>query len=75
MRKFISHALILSIVIIFFGCDSKRNQSYNLWVEFGNKGEFDEAILNYVKAIKINPNFAETYNYMGNLLRQIGKVK
>jgi tetratricopeptide (TPR) repeat protein len=37
-----------------------------------NKGNFQDAINNYTKAIEINPDYAEAYNNRGNTYLQLG---
>ncbi len=39
---------------------------YNLGNAYGNKGNHDQAILEYTKAIELEPNYAEAYNNLGS---------
>ena len=36
--------------------------------------KFDDAAIRYRHVIKLNPNFAEPYNNLGNVLRSLGKA-
>ena len=40
-----------------------------------SKGRHEEAIGAYKKAIAINPNYADAYNNMGNVLKEQGKLE
>ena len=35
---------------------------------------YEFALLNYEKAISLNPDYAETYNNLGNLFKSAGKT-
>lgn len=37
-------------------------------------GKFEEAIESFYAAIKIDPNYASAYSYLGNVLRKSGKT-
>jgi len=47
---------------------------YNLGLFLFHKGQVDEAMAHYQKALEINPNDAEAHNNLGNLLFQKGQV-
>jgi Tfp pilus assembly protein PilF len=36
--------------------------------------QFDKAVENYKKAIKINPNYAQAYNNLGIVLHKLNKI-
>ena len=44
---------------------SSAEESYNRGSELLDKGEYDEAIDEFTKAIEIDPNYAEAYNNRG----------
>ncbi len=46
---------------------------FNLGAAMGSRGQFDEAITQYRKALEINPNFAEAYNNLGAALASRGQ--
>jgi Tfp pilus assembly protein PilF len=47
---------------------------YELGNVFQDKGQLDEAILCYRKAIETNPHFTEPYNNLGNVYRKKGRL-
>lgn len=47
------------------GCRDKSTEYYNRGIAYTEKGEYDQAILNFTKAIEINPKFAEAYYRRG----------
>jgi len=46
----------------------------NLGITFFHKGQVDEAMHQYQKALEINPNYDQAYNNLGNALLQKGQV-
>lgn len=46
----------------------------NLGIAILQKGQVDEAIVHYQKALQIKPDFAEAHNNLGKALRQAGQV-
>ena len=42
---------------------------------YASAGQFDMAINNYNRAIKLNPNFADAYNHRGIAYRNLGQLK
>jgi len=76
--------MVITIIIIplLFSCAStQRKQSeskgadfYNKrGIEFGMKGQYDQAILDFKKALNINPRYAEAYNNRGIAYGQKGR--
>jgi len=67
--------LLLPIVLFFlFSCTSTQKQQidlkdaevyYNRGVAYVEKGENDQAVAGFTKAIEINPRFAKAYYYRG----------
>jgi tetratricopeptide (TPR) repeat protein len=47
----------------------------NLGVSYKNKGKYDEAIVAYKQAIKINPDYGEAYNNLGSAYSELGMYK
>ena len=41
---------------------------------YASQKKFNKAISSYNKAIKINPNYAETYNNIGNVFQQKNEI-
>ena len=48
---------------------------FNRAVEWSGQGKHDFAILDYGRALKINPKYAEAYNYRGNAYRRKSEWK
>ncbi len=46
------------------------DEYYNLGVAFFNNQQYDEAIVNFQKALNLNPNLLHAYNYLGNALQE-----
>jgi len=77
MKNRLDHSMMvitLMIMSLLFSCASaERKQSesrdadfYNKrGVELGMKGQYDQAILDFNKALKINPGYADVYNNRG----------
>ncbi len=47
---------------------------FNLGSAHVLKGEIDEAITSFTKAVEINPNFTSAYNNLGQSYRKIGRI-
>lgn len=47
---------------------------YNLGIEFFNQGRLDEAIREYLTALKINPNYIDAHNNLGTTYAQLGRL-
>ncbi|MEA5515571.1 J domain-containing protein [Nodularia sp. UHCC 0506] len=45
---------------------------YNCGVENASQGKYEEAIANFTKAIRLNPNYVEAYKYRGFVCSQLG---
>lgn len=76
INKFCKSTIVISLIFtpILFSCASNhKNQSgignAELYViqgiSYGQKGQYDNAISNFDKAIEINPRFAEAYRNRG----------
>ncbi len=68
--------MVISIIIIpiLFSCASTQQKQVKSWdANFYNnrgnayveKGQYDQAILDFNKALEINPGYAEAYNIRG----------
>jgi protein O-GlcNAc transferase len=44
--------------------------NYNLGVVLFNDRQYDEAIVNFQKALELNPNLIHAYNYLGNAFQE-----
>ena len=67
MRK--TSILFLFITFLALGnvfAEEPAKEALNKGIELTQKGKFDEAILEYNKAIAIKPNYAEAYSKRGN---------
>ena len=51
------------------------NTYYNRGLAHSNKSELDESIVNYGKAIELNPERAEAYSHRGNAYRDKGEME
>jgi len=57
---------IFLILTILAGCGNiESDKLYNQGTELLKKGQYDQAIANFDKAIEINPRYAEAYNNRG----------
>lgn len=64
---------ILFTILIFTGCGTKGEDSYNAGVKLFQEMKYRESIPDFDKAISENPDFGEAYLYKGrafNLLQQ-----
>ena len=59
--------LMSGIVVCLFlaGCKDKSVDHYNRGIAYIEKGQYDQAISEFTKAIEINPGFAEAYGNRG----------
>jgi tetratricopeptide (TPR) repeat protein len=57
--------VILLVPIIFIGCATTEEKLLNQGISFAKKGQYDQSIAYYNKAIEINPLFAEAYYNRG----------
>ena len=72
---------IIFIPILFCCVSTQEKQSesrdatayYNQGRAYGQKGQYDQAISDYSKAIEIDPKFATAYNNRGIAYRQKGQ--
>ena len=72
---------IIFIPILFCCASTQEKQSesrdatayYNQGRAYGQKGQYDQAISDYNKAIEIDPKFATAYNNRGIAYRQKGQ--
>ena len=51
------------------------NTYYNRGLTYSNKGELEKAIIDYDKAIELNPDYAEAYSHRGNAYRDKGNLE
>jgi len=67
-KKIFKRMLLLSGVVVYLlliGCRDKSIDHIKRGNDHLNKGEYDQAISDYTKAIEINPRFAATYYNRG----------
>jgi tetratricopeptide (TPR) repeat protein len=64
---FLTLLLLLNIDFFYASQYDKERTHYFLGLIYQNKGKLEIARNEYEKAIKINPNFADAYNNLGNL--------
>ena len=59
--------ILLAWVYAFYGIKCPRDpEAYlNRGITYGEKGQLDQAILDFTKALEINPGLAEAYNSRG----------
>ena len=62
--------LVLPINIIFG--DNDRNYFYDLGISHYDKGDIDNAISAWEKAVVVNPEFVEAYYNLGNAYEEKG---
>ncbi|MBT3881229.1 MAG: tetratricopeptide repeat protein, partial [Candidatus Scalindua sp.] len=62
--------LVLPINIIFG--DDGRNYFYDLGISHYDKGDIDNAISAWEKAVVVNPEFVEAYYNLGNAYEEKG---
>ncbi|MBM4147185.1 MAG: tetratricopeptide repeat protein, partial [Nitrospira sp.] len=48
----------------------KKNTAYDLGVVLFNNQQYDEAIVNFQRALELNPKLLHAYNYIGNALQE-----
>ncbi len=67
--------IVLQVVIFFlFSCMKDAVAVYvNRGNDYAKKGQYDEAILNYNKALEINPRYALAYYNRGNAYDEKGQ--
>ncbi len=52
--------------------NSGKKHYYNLGLSLRSQGDLDEAILNFRKAIEIEPGYVEAYYHMANVFQTAG---
>ena len=64
------------IILTVAGCAEMEADSYfNRALTYGKKGQYDQAIADYNKAIKINPRFILAYKNRGIVMMKLGNTK
>ena len=61
MFKSILLALGMVVCLYLTGCEASLVNYYNRGTAYGKKGEYDLAILDYTKALELNPWFVQAY--------------
>jgi tetratricopeptide (TPR) repeat protein len=81
LQNFWLMLLTITIPILFSCASTQQKQSeprdaefyYNRGVAYYNKGQYDEAILDYGRALEINPRLAKAYFARGNVYDKLGQ--
>ncbi len=69
--------LILLVTFLAFGNVFARETAEEIMsrgIEYANKGNYDQAILDYSKAIELSPNYVPAYNSRGNAYQNKGNL-
>ena len=85
MKKILLAGMLVLVSISFFTTEVKAESNKalkpeltaNYYLKRGNafaaKGQYDQAIKDYNKAIQIDPNYEPAYNNRGNAYKEKGK--
>ena len=71
--------LIVMVLLLAAGCATTQTELsdpvayYNRGVTYKSKGQYDQAISDFTKALEIIPRFAEAYNNRGNAYAMKGQ--
>ncbi len=71
--------LIMTVLLLVAGCSTTQTDlndadAYlNRGIVYQRKGQYDQAISDYNKALEINPRFAKAYNNRGLAYKKKGK--
>lgn len=69
-------SICVLIIITFVGCAEMESGSYyNRAFIYDKKGQYDQAIADYNKAIQINPRFILAYKNRGAVMIKLGNRK
>ena len=66
-----NHLLVITIIVnvscFVSACGSWQKAHFNRGLAYYNRGQLEQSIAEYQKAIQINPNFAQARNNLGNV--------
>ena len=74
-----NHLLVITIIVniscFVSACGSRQKAHFNRGLAYYHRGQLEQSIAEYQKAIQINPNFAQARNNLGNVYYNQGKLE
>ena len=75
-----NHLLVITIIIVNMSCfvsacGSRQKAHFNRGLAYYNRGQLEQSIAEYQKAIQINPDFAQARNNLGNVYYNQSKLE
>ena len=74
-----NHLLVITIIVnmscFVSACGSRQKAHFNRGLAYYNRGQLEQSIAEYQKAIQINPNFAQARNNLGNVYYNQSKLE
>jgi len=74
-----NHLLVITIIVnmscFLSACGSKQRAHFNRGLAYYHRGQLEESIAEYQKAIQINPNFAQARNNLGSVYYNQSKLE
>lgn len=67
----------LTLVLVIWNVYAKGNEKeyYNRGLDYYEKGMYDEAMIEFNKAIQVNPNYSDAYSGRGYVFSEMGKLE
>ena len=80
MKRVTTNRLLVITIIVnmsYFvsACGSRQKAHFNRGLAYYNRGQLEQSIAEYQKAIQINPNFAQARNNLGNVYYNQSKLE
>ncbi|MAE20030.1 hypothetical protein CMK12_14070 [Candidatus Poribacteria bacterium] len=74
-----NHLLVITIIVnmscFISACGSRQKAHFNRGLTYYNRGQLEQSIAEYQKAIQIKPDFAQAHNNLGNVYYNQGKLE